>query len=141
MLAEHKLQPVLLETKGRPSPALHLPPAASSFFAACSMPVLEPARAQCKRKERVPFACPPELQHGGCYPRCLTPFLELLCVQDACVTKHSLGYVEQIASAMAPRGCLHALASAGSGQVFAAAFVLAANVAKTDSLELQVCGW
>jgi hypothetical protein len=61
--------------------------------------------------------------------------------QDASVAKHSLGYVEQVANAMAPsRGCLHSLASAGSVQVFAAAFVLAVNVAKTtDSLDLQVC--
>jgi hypothetical protein len=64
--------------------------------------------------------------------------------QDASVAKHSLGYVEQVANAMAPsRGCLHSLASAGSVQVFAAAFVLAVNVAKKDRrtrlANMQIC--
>lgn len=56
------------------------------------------------------------------------------------MSKHSLGFVELIAGAMAPpNGCLCAWACAGSVQVFAAAFVLAVNVAKTtDCLDLQV---
>jgi len=64
-------------------------------------------------------------------------------LKDVCVTKHSLGYVEQVANAMAgPHGCMSALASASSSQVFAAAFVLAVNVAKTtDCLELQAASF
>ncbi|KAF5838858.1 hypothetical protein DUNSADRAFT_2027 [Dunaliella salina] len=64
-------------------------------------------------------------------------------LKDVCITKHSLGYVEQVANAMAgPQGCMSSLASASSGQVFAAAFVLAVNVAKTtDCLELQAASF
>ena len=63
----------------------------------------------------------------------------LLLLQDACVTKHCLGYIEQVATAMAPSGCLSVHASSGSERVFAATFVLALNVAKTTAcMELQV---